>query len=333
MDSVANFISIRPSSAGGDAGPRGSMTTRSTTDSNGGSTPFTEDILETLTFLLGEIGYCVWKFEDDLPLLLKSLKYLFVFNKSMLKSHAVPHQWPSFLAHIHWLVQIASFDPSKSTSKTSCPSSRPGLSTKIGYRVSKLDDDLAPLLKSLKYLFVFKKFMLKSPAVPHQWPSFLALIHWLVLIASFDPFKSTSNTVLTLVQARLVHQYILNSYLNYIKGHYDVIGYRVSKLDDDLAPLLKSLKYLFVFNKFMLKSPAVPHQWPSFLALIHWLILIASFDPFKSTSNTVLSLIQARSAQQYILNSYLNYIKGHDDVVEELELDFMDKLNHQKSLT
>ncbi|KAL4371041.1 hypothetical protein HN51_015592 [Arachis hypogaea] len=111
------------------------------------------------------------------------------------------------------------------------------------------------------------------------------------------------------------------------------IGYRVSKLDDDLAPLLKSLKYLFVFNKFMLKSPAVPHQWPSFLALIHWLILIASFDPFKSTSNTVLSLIQARSAQQYILNSYLNYIKGHDDVVEELELDFMDKLNHQKSLT
>ncbi|KAL4371040.1 hypothetical protein AHAS_Ahas06G0126000 [Arachis hypogaea] len=152
MDSAANFASIRPSSSGGGAG------------NTSGSTPFTEDILKTLTFLLGEIGY----------------------------------------------------------------------------RVSKLDDDLAPLLKSLKYLFVFKKFMLKSPAVPHQWPSFLALIHWLVLIASFDPFKSTSNTVLTLVQARLVHQYILNSYLNYIKGHYDV----VEELELDFTDKLNHQKSL-----------------------------------------------------------------------------------------
>ncbi|KAL1336315.1 hypothetical protein HN51_030704 [Arachis hypogaea] len=112
------------------------------------------------------------------------------------------------------------------------------------------------------------------------------------------------------------------------------IEYPVSKLEEDLPPLLKRLNYPFKLNKSILKSPAAPHQWPYLLALIHWLVQIASFGSHlsQSTSNTVSSLLQVNLVHQYTLNSYLNYIKGRDDVVEELELDIMDKLNHQKAL-
>ncbi|XP_020968956.1 kinetochore protein NDC80 homolog isoform X2 [Arachis ipaensis] len=112
------------------------------------------------------------------------------------------------------------------------------------------------------------------------------------------------------------------------------IEYPVSKLEEDLPPLLKRLNYPFKLNKSILKSPAAPHQWPYLLALIHWLLQIASFGSHlsQSTSNTVSSLLQVNLVHQYTLNSYLNYIKGHDDVVEELELDIIDKLNHQKAL-
>ncbi|MED6148736.1 hypothetical protein PIB30_055692 [Stylosanthes scabra] len=107
------------------------------------------------------------------------------------------------------------------------------------------------------------------------------------------------------------------------------LEYPVSKLEDDLPPLLKRLNYPFKLNKSILKSPAAPHQWPSFLALIHWLVQIASFGSHLSEST---SLLQINLVHQYTLNSYINYIRGNDNVVEELELDIMEKLNSQKAL-
>ena len=113
-----------------------------------------------------------------------------------------------------------------------------------------------------------------------------------------------------------------------------LIDFPSSKLEEDLPPLLKRLNYPFKLNKSILKSPAAPHQWPSFLALIHWLVQIASFNLHLSvsTSNTVSSLLHTNLLHQYTLNTYIHYIRGDDDAVEDLDRDIMARLHRQKAL-
>ncbi|KAG4980592.1 hypothetical protein JHK82_033835 [Glycine max] len=67
-------------------------------------------------FLLTLLNFPFSKLNDDLPLLLKHLNY----PKSTLHFVA-PHQWPTFLALIHCLVQIA-----KTPSTATCTSSTRG---------------------------------------------------------------------------------------------------------------------------------------------------------------------------------------------------------------
>ncbi|TXG65282.1 hypothetical protein EZV62_006557 [Acer yangbiense] len=49
------------------------------------------------------------KFEDDLFVILKSVNFPYKINKSTLRPSNSPHNWPSYLALIHWMVQIASY--------------------------------------------------------------------------------------------------------------------------------------------------------------------------------------------------------------------------------
>ncbi|TKY71311.1 Kinetochore protein NDC80-like [Spatholobus suberectus] len=99
-----------------------------------------------------------------------------------------------------------------------------------------------------------------------------------------------------------------------------------SKLEDDLPVLLKRLNYPFKLNKSILRSPAAPHQWPSFLALIHWLVQIVKFQLHLSSSPK-----PHNAFFHYTLNSYMHYIRGDDDAVDELDRGIRDKLQHEKA--
>ncbi|RDX78339.1 Kinetochore protein NDC80-like protein, partial [Mucuna pruriens] len=99
-----------------------------------------------------------------------------------------------------------------------------------------------------------------------------------------------------------------------------------SKLEEDLPLFLKRLNYPFKLNKSILRSPAAPHQWPSFLALIHWLVQIAKFHLHLSSSPK-----HHNPLHQYTVDSYIHYIRGDDDAVEDLDRAIREKLHHAKA--
>lgn len=106
------------------------------------------------------------------------------------------------------------------------------------------------------------------------------------------------------------------------------LDFPASKLEEGLPILLKCLNYPFKLNKSILKSPAAPHQWPTFLALIHWLVQIAKFHDHLSSSPN--SSFENNFLNLYTLNSYLHYIRGDDDAVDELDRECKEKLEKEK---
>lgn len=106
------------------------------------------------------------------------------------------------------------------------------------------------------------------------------------------------------------------------------LDYESTKLEDDLASILKSLNCPFKFNKSTLRAPNTPHNWPSYVAIIHWLVQLAMYreDLVAKTG----SLVENNSMFMYALDSYLSYIRGNDDSVLELDNEFMGKLGKER---
>ncbi|TXG66601.1 hypothetical protein EZV62_007876 [Acer yangbiense] len=101
-----------------------------------------------------------------------------------------------------------------------------------------------------------------------------------------------------------------------------------TKFEDDLFVILKSLNCPYKINKSTLRSPNSPHNWPSYLALIHWMVQIASFtNQLLSNSR---AFVENNSVYMYALGSYLNYIGGDDDAVEDLDREFIGKLEKER---
>lgn len=92
--------------------------------------------------------------------------------------------------------------------------------------------------------------------------------------------------------------------------------------------MLKSLNCPFKFNKSTLRAPNTPHNWPSYVAIIHWLVQIARYreDLVEKSRN----FVETNSMFMYALDSYLHYIRGDDDAVLELDNEFMGKLGREK---
>uniref|UniRef100_A0A6N2MPR8 Kinetochore protein NDC80 n=1 Tax=Salix viminalis TaxID=40686 RepID=A0A6N2MPR8_SALVM len=113
--------------------------------------------------------------------------------------------------------------------------------------------------------------------------------------------------------------------LKYLLNQLD---YELTKLEDDLASILKSLNCPFKFNKSTLRAPNTPHNWPSYVAIIHWLVQLAMYreDLVAKTG----SLAENNSMFMYALDSYLSYIRGNDDSVLELDNEFMGKLGKER---
>ncbi|KAK1430239.1 hypothetical protein QVD17_12839 [Tagetes erecta] len=72
--------------------------------------PSNKDIIETLKFVLTRLHCPIGnKVEDDVFMVLKYLNCPVKMNKSALKAPGTPHSFPSVLAVLHWLVQIAMY--------------------------------------------------------------------------------------------------------------------------------------------------------------------------------------------------------------------------------
>ncbi|CAK7357005.1 unnamed protein product [Dovyalis caffra] len=106
------------------------------------------------------------------------------------------------------------------------------------------------------------------------------------------------------------------------------LDYESTKLHDDLASILKSLNCPFKFNKSTLRAPNTPHNWPSYVAIIHWLVQIAMYKEDLVAKSE--SSIETNSMFMYALDCYLNFIHGNDDSVLELDNKFMEKLGIER---
>ncbi|OMO77130.1 Kinetochore protein Ndc80 [Corchorus capsularis] len=102
-----------------------------------------------------------------------------------------------------------------------------------------------------------------------------------------------------------------------------------SKLEEDLGFLLKSLNCPFKFNKSTLRAPNTPHNWPTSLGIIHWLVQLAMYNEHLSQNPTT-PFAQSDSMTEYALESYLRFIRGEDDLLEVLDKEFMEKLEKER---
>ncbi|ESR64895.1 hypothetical protein CICLE_v10007743mg [Citrus x clementina] len=121
-----------------------------------------------------------------------------------------------------------------------------------------------------------------------------------------------------------------------VKDITDVIKFLISRLDypsttkfeEDLFVVLKSLSCPFKINKSTLRSPNSPHNWPAYLALIHWLVQIASYNYHLTTNSK--AFVENNSMYMYASDSYLNYIEGKDEDVDNIDKGFIEKLEKEK---
>ncbi|CAM8952873.1 unnamed protein product [Rhodiola kirilowii] len=110
----------------------------------------------------------------------------------------------------------------------------------------------------------------------------------------------------------------------------DLLDYPTDKLDEDLPILLKQLNSPFTVTKSVLRAPGNPHYWPTFLAVIHWLVQLVMYNTHASSSTANMSAFRDNVMSNYALESYLHYIEGDDAAVDELDGDFMMKLQQER---
>ncbi|KAK6915180.1 Kinetochore protein Ndc80 [Dillenia turbinata] len=101
-----------------------------------------------------------------------------------------------------------------------------------------------------------------------------------------------------------------------------------SKIDEDLQIIMKQLNCPIKINKSALRAPGAPHAWPSVLALIHWLVQLAMYNDGLHSSNRE----EENSMLTYAHESYIHYIRGDDDKVEEVDNDFIGKLEREREI-
>ncbi|XVE94020.1 hypothetical protein REPUB_Repub01dG0244300 [Reevesia pubescens] len=116
---------------------------------------------------------------------------------------------------------------------------------------------------------------------------------------------------------------------NILTSLISIIGFPCSKLEDDLGFLLKSLNCPFKFNKSTLRAPNTPHNWPTWLGIVHWLVQLAMYNEHLSQNFTT-SFAQNNCMNEYALESYTRFIRGEDDLLEVLDKEFVEKFEKER---
>ncbi|PHT41629.1 hypothetical protein CQW23_20483 [Capsicum baccatum] len=116
--------------------------------------------------------------------------------------------------------------------------------------------------------------------------------------------------------------------LKFILSRFGFSTVESNKLEDNLQVLLKSLNCPVKLNKSALRAPGTPHSWPSLLAVIHWLVQLCKFDDHRLSSGQPLA--PENKELSYTIESYLQYFRGKDEEVDELDRQFMIELEQHK---
>ncbi|KAK4835512.1 hypothetical protein QYF36_010791 [Acer negundo] len=98
--------------------------------------------------------------------------------------------------------------------------------------------------------------------------------------------------------------------------------------EDDLFIILKSINCPYKFNKSTLRSPNSPHNWPTYLALIHWMVQIASYTNHLLSNSR--AILENNCVYKHARDSYLKYVEGDDDAVEVLDREFIGKMEKER---
>jgi kinetochore protein NDC80 len=101
------------------------------------------------------------------------------------------------------------------------------------------------------------------------------------------------------------------------------------KWDEDLVFFLKSQKCPFKITKSSLKAPNTPHNWPTVLAVVHWLAELARFHQHLVSNST--SVPEDNSMNFFAIQSFGHFIRGEDDKVNDLDSQFLGKLEAEKT--
>lgn len=135
----------------------------------------------------------------------------------------------------------------------------------------------------------------------------------------------SSHSFPFLIKSTLPSAKDITAIVNFIISQLE---YPNPKMEEDLPILLKSLNCPFKISKSALRTPATPHAWPTFVAVLHWLVQIAMYN--EDLASNPSSMAYENSMYAYALESYLHYIRGDDDSVEALDGDFMKKLEQER---
>uniref|UniRef100_A0A7N0VEK7 Kinetochore protein NDC80 n=1 Tax=Kalanchoe fedtschenkoi TaxID=63787 RepID=A0A7N0VEK7_KALFE len=92
-----------------------------------------------------------------------------------------------------------------------------------------------------------------------------------------------------------------------------------TEIDEDLPILLKQLNSPFTLTKSVLRAPGNPHYWPTFLAIIHWLVQLVMYCDHTFASGGNAAVLFDNSISNYVLESYGHYLSGDDAAVDELD--------------
>ncbi|ESQ45006.1 hypothetical protein EUTSA_v10010243mg [Eutrema salsugineum] len=101
------------------------------------------------------------------------------------------------------------------------------------------------------------------------------------------------------------------------------------KWDEDVVFFLKSLNCPFKLTKSSLRAPNTPHNWPNVLAVIHWLVQHGRYHHHLSSNPA--SVADGNSMNSFEIQSYRHFIRGEDDLVNDLDTEFLGKLEAEKA--
>ncbi|CAN4108057.1 unnamed protein product [Withania somnifera] len=138
----------------------------------------------------------------------------------------------------------------------------------------------------------------------------------------------SSHTLPFTLRATLPSAKDITETLKFILSRFGFSSAESHKLENNLQTLLKSLNCPVKLNKSALRAPGTPHSWPSLLAAIHWLVQLCKFDGHRLSSPQPLA--SENKELSYAIESYLHYLRGKDDQVDELDHQFKQELQQER---
>ncbi|CAH8296428.1 unnamed protein product [Eruca vesicaria subsp. sativa] len=101
------------------------------------------------------------------------------------------------------------------------------------------------------------------------------------------------------------------------------------KWDEDVVFFLKSVNCPFKLTKSTLRAPNSPHNWPNVLAVANWLVQYARFRQYLASNPSVAP--DDNSMRLFGFQSFRHFIRNEDDLVNDLDSDFLGKLEAEKA--